>query len=78
MTRVIKIKRKFRVHFNRSEYHNGHIEVLAEDAEEAEDIFFMMEDDGDLESHDSYWINPGATIEYQPSGTVPVETTQER
>ena len=78
MTRVIKIQRKFLVKFERVTYQIGMVRLLADDEDAAEELFWLMEEEGDLANHRDYHLETFSIDEHEITNISPVETTQER
>ena len=78
MTRVMKIQRKFRIKFERITYQNGSVDILADNMFDADDKFWLMEEEGDLANHRDYHLETFSMDEHEINSIIPVETTQER
>ena len=78
MTRVMKIQRKFRIKFERITYQSGSVDILADSASDAEEKFWLMEEEGDLANHRDYHLETFSIDEHSIETVAPVETTQER
>ena len=78
MTRVIKIQRKFLVKFERVTYQTGRVRLLADDEDAAEELFWLMEEEGDLANHRDYDLDTFSVDEHVLEEITPIETTQER
>ena len=74
----MKLQRKFRIKFERTTYQSGSIDILASDTVDAEEKFWLMEEEGDLANHRDYHLETFALDEHEVDSIEQVETAQER